>query len=127
MNGRYLLDTHVFLWWFGRRSHLKAAAHVVLADLRSRPHLSVASIWEMKIKQAAGRLDVPDDMLTLLRRDGIETLDIRTEHAFAVADLPPHHRDPFDRMLVAQARIERLTLISRDAWIRAYDVEHLPA
>jgi PIN domain nuclease of toxin-antitoxin system len=85
--------------------------------------VSAASIWEIEIKQAQGRLTVPADFLALIEQSGFDPLAITFEHAVEAARLPPLHRDPFDRMLVAQARLEHITLASADASIKLYDVE----
>ena len=88
--------------------------------------VSAASAWEITIKKAAGRLDAPDDLVEALATDGFETLPITVAHAIAAGALPPHHADPFDRMLIAQARSDGLTLISIDRRFDQYDVELLP-
>jgi PIN domain nuclease of toxin-antitoxin system len=87
---------------------------------------SSASIWEIGIRSAQGRLDLPPDFLELVERSGFTPLPITFEHALEAGRLPLHHRDPFDRMLVAQARVEGLTLASADEAIREYDVPFVP-
>ncbi len=87
-----------------------------------RLFFSVASIWELAIKQAQRKLDLPDDLLDVLLGEGFTELPISSAQALTAGALPLHHRDPFDRMLVAQAQSEGLTLVSNDAWIAAYDV-----
>ncbi len=86
---------------------------------------SAASIWEIEIKRAQGKLEVPGTFISLVERSGFESLPISFEHAVGAGRLPPHHRDPFDRMLVAQARLESLTLATSDPAIRRYDVATL--
>ena len=88
--------------------------------------VSAASIWELAIKEEQGRLRVPPDFLPLIGETGFGALPITLEHGAEAARLPPHHRDPFDRMLVAQARLEGLTLVTADAGLGAYDVRILP-
>ena len=121
----YLLDTHVLLWWLCDPTRLSDEARAVIADGQNTVYLSAAAAWEMSIKRALGRLDMPGNLEEVLRKDLIEVLPIRLPHALAVADLPLHHRDPFDRMHVAQARHENLVLITHDEKIAAYDVSVL--
>jgi PIN domain nuclease of toxin-antitoxin system len=89
--------------------------------------VSAASVWEVGIKRALGKLQVPRDVLRALRDAGFEALPITWDHGLAAASLPPHHRDPFDRMLVAQARLEGLTLVTRDPIFAVYGVPVLAA
>jgi len=125
---RLLLDTHAFLWWVGDDARLGAAEREAVRDGGNDVLLSAASVWEMAIKQALGRLQAPAAVSTVVDDLGIERLPIRFEHAEATRLLPPLHRDPFDRMLVAQAKVEGLTLVTRDPSIRSYPgVAFLPA
>ncbi len=117
---RLLVDTHAFLWWCADDRRLTAAARAALRDGANEVYLSAASVWEMKVKEALGRLRAPEPVSAAARRLGFESLPINFEHAEAISQLPPLHRDPFDRMLVAQARVESLTLVTRDPAIRAY-------
>jgi PIN domain nuclease of toxin-antitoxin system len=121
----YLLDSHVLLWWLEDSARIGPAARRVLADPGARILVSAASVWEIGIKQALGKLRVPESIVDLLQDEGFEPLPITARHAEAAASLPPLHRDPFDRMLVAQARADGLTLITHDEAIRAYDVNVL--
>jgi PIN domain nuclease of toxin-antitoxin system len=116
-----LLDTHVFLWWRAddRRLQRSARSAIAEADL---VFVSAASAWEAAIKAALGRLHLPDTIEAGVEESGFEKLPIAFSHAEAAAALPPHHLDPFDRMLVAQARIEGLTLITHDRRFEPYDV-----
>lgn len=126
MNG-YLLDTHVLLWLLSDRDKLSPQALGVI-DAPSGPlWVSAASIWEMSIKRSLGLLRVPDNLLEMLEANEMDVLNVTAEHGLAVAGLPLHHRDPFDRMLIAQARIEQLTLVTRDQNIPRYDVRTLLA
>jgi len=126
VNG-YLLDTHALLWWLSEPAKLSAKAKAAIADGSHSVYLSTAAVWEMSIKKSLGRLDFPGNLDEVLRKDHIEVLPIALSHAMAVSDLPAHHQDPFDRMQIAQARIEDLTLITRDATIPQYDVKVLKA
>ena len=118
---RLLLDTHVVLWWLTDDETLSAQVKESI-DTESEVFVSAASVWEIAIKQALGKLTGPPDLLDVLDRSGLLELPIRSRHAAEAACLPPLHRDPFDRMLVAQARREGLTLLSRDPHLQRYDV-----
>lgn len=120
---RYLLDTHVLLWWIADDPKLRTDTRATITDPSYEVAVSVASIWEAAIKRAVGKLRFETPvLLDTLNRGGIRVLSITAEHALAAGDLPRHHHDPFDRMLVAQALAEGLTLISRDARLRSYEV-----
>lgn len=123
---RLLLDTHVVLWWLaGQRLRPKALEAIAAAD--SDIWVSAASVWEMTIKSGLGKLAMPDDLSEQLARQGFEALPVSVQHALAVGSLPPHHADPFDRMLVAQAKVEDLTVVTRDPNIRRYPVMTIAA
>lgn len=122
-----LLDTHALLWALGDDPTLRPAAREAIADGTNRVLVSAISVWEVVIKRALGRLDAPDDLVAEVRRARFEPLAVTLEHAEGLAHLPDHHSDPFDRMLVTQARMERLVLVTRDAAIRRYDVQTLMA
>jgi PIN domain nuclease of toxin-antitoxin system len=121
---RLLLDTHVFLWWRGQPSRLAAEARdrIATADI---VFVSAASAWEAAIKVSLGRLELPDTMEAGVFASGFEKLLITFAHAQRSAALPQHHRDPFDRMLIAQAQSEELTLVSHDRLLAPYEVEIL--
>ena len=121
---RLLLDTHVFLWWRSDSRKLLAAARraIAVADV---VFVSAATAWEAAIKISLGRLRVPDTIEAGVVGSGFEKLPISFPHAEAAARLPPHHADPFDRMLVAQAQIEGLTLVTHDRRLGRYEVELL--
>lgn len=129
MSVQVLLDTHALLWWLTDSPKLKATWRRVLSDSQTRVLVSAASIWEIAIKSSMGRLelDLPRGVAIsdLAAQCGFEDLPVTARHAAAVLSLPPHHADPFDRMLVAQARLERLTLVTADKALHAYDVELL--
>jgi PIN domain nuclease of toxin-antitoxin system len=116
-----LLDTHAILWWLAGHE-LAPEAYERIADSSVLAAVSAASVWEATIKAALGKLEAPESLGQAAVEEGFEPLPITFEHADRVAVLPPHHRDPFDRMLVAQAQVERLTLVTRDPVFDAYDV-----
>lgn len=124
---RLLLDTHCWLWLESAPERFSERVRHQLVDPETELLLSVASVWELAIKTALGKLELPEPLATYvptrLRRSSVGTLPVRLEHALAVAKLPPHHADPFDRMLIAQARSERLPVLTADAAFAAYDVE----
>ena len=120
-----LLDTHIVLWWLADDPALPRAAAEVVADPVTTAVVSAASVWEIAVKRAAGRLEVPDDLLEVLVAGDFQPLPLAASHPLSARGLPPHHRDPFDRMLIAQARCEGLTLISVDERFAEYDVELL--
>jgi PIN domain nuclease of toxin-antitoxin system len=119
---RLLLDTHAALWWLADdpRFGTLAAAHV--ADDANQVLLSAAVVWEVAIKRSLGKLEAPDDFASALLGAGALPLAVSLEHAAAVEHLQRHHRDPFDRMLVAQATIERAVMVSRDEALRPYGI-----
>ena len=118
---RYLLDTHTLLWARATPDLLSADTLAVLESADNVLCLSIASLWECAIKSSIGKLDVPDDFYRTVAGD-YELLGIDVSHVEACANLPLHHRDPFDRMLVAQGRLGGLTLVTRDRDIARYDV-----
>jgi PIN domain nuclease of toxin-antitoxin system len=124
---RILLDTHAWLWCLEEPQRLNRTARNLVNDPDNQLFLSVASAWEMAIKYALGKLPLPappvEFIPSRLARDGVLGLPVNLSHALRVAALPHHHRDPFDRLLVAQAQVERLTLLTADPHFRMYDVE----
>jgi len=122
---RVLLDTHVVLWWLADDPALADEIKHLL-DAEPDAYVSAATLWEVSIKQALGKLG-PADLAERVRDAGFRELPMTMAHAIAAGRLPPIHRDPFDRMLVAQARCEDLTLITRDEDIHKYDVPLLSA
>jgi PIN domain nuclease of toxin-antitoxin system len=119
---KLLLDTHAALWFLSGDERLGDNARRHLADARSRVLLSAAVVWEVAVKSSVGRLVVPEEYVSLLLGAGVQPLAISVDHAAAVAGLPWHHRDPFDRMLVAQATTEGAALVSRDDAMRPYGI-----
>jgi PIN domain nuclease of toxin-antitoxin system len=120
---RLLLDTHALLWALAIPGNLPAGIRAAIEDPTNKVFVSAACVWEMAIKQARGKLRYPaDDIAVALRSASLLELPVMVRHAEAAASLPPLHRDPFDRMLVAQAQVEGLSLVSRDPAIRQYQV-----
>jgi PIN domain nuclease of toxin-antitoxin system len=119
---KLLLDTRAALWWLSgdERFGERAAHH--LTDETNQVLLSAAVVWEVAIKRSLGKLDAPEDLAPTLLGAGVQALAVTVDHAAAVEHLPWHHRDPFDRMLVAQASIEGAAIVSRDASLRPYGV-----
>lgn len=120
---RLLLDTHVLLWALAQSRKLPREARDVIVDSRNTVHYSAASVWEIAIKSSLGRKDFRVDLRRLLRaaaETGFFELTVTSEHAARVATLPDHHRDPFDRLLVAQALEESALLLTNDAALAAY-------
>lgn len=124
---RVLLDTHVLLWWLANPERLSPKAVDTIADPSTEGLVSVVSIWEMVVKQALGKLDMPTDLMDVLQEEQFEILDVRAAHALGLRDLPLHHRDPFDRMLVSQCTQENCPLLTRDANMKAYAITVIPA
>ncbi|MGL4176811.1 MAG: type II toxin-antitoxin system VapC family toxin [Dermatophilaceae bacterium] len=123
---RLLLDTHVVLWQLSGERGLSVVARDAIAaadDLL----LSVVSFAEVGIKTAVGKLHVPDDLRTRIADAGVRTLGLSADHGLAVAGLPVHHRDPFDRLIIAQAMIEQLTVVTADVRFRASGIPLLHA
>ncbi len=126
---RVLLDTHVLLWWLQDDPRISARVRDLIADDESDVLVSVATIWEIAIKAGLGQLELPSDLQGFLRQEltdnAFSCLSVTFEHAVGVRDLPQPHRDPFDRILVVQSRLEDVPLVSHDARLTAYDVELL--
>lgn len=120
-----LLDTHVILWWLTDDLTLSDEVKTRLDD-EPDVYVSPASLWEVSVKQSIGKLSEPIDVVEEIRDSGFRELPITFRHAIVAGRLPLIHRDPFDRMLVAQAQCEGLTLASRDPHIQRYDVALLP-
>jgi PIN domain nuclease of toxin-antitoxin system len=123
---RLLLDTHVVLWWLLDDPTLSDEVKEHLDD-DPDVRVSAVTVWEVAIKQSLGKLEGPHDLAEEVAGSGFRQLPITVEHAVAAGRLPPLHPDPFDRMLVAQARCEGLTLVTRDPQIHRYEVDLLPA
>jgi PIN domain nuclease of toxin-antitoxin system len=124
---RLLLDSHAFLWCAFSPERLSSAAREAIENPNNEVHLSIASAWEIAIKAGMGRLHQPEELETVVRKRGFQPLSISFSHAAAAGALPRHHGDPFDRMLIAQAQSEGLTLVTRDRVFSAYSVPILKA
>ena len=124
---RVLLDTHVLLWWLDDPSLLSVEAQAAIRDGRNEVLVSAVTVWEIVIKKGLGKLEAPDDLESELVSSRFAALPITVPHALAVRALPEIHGDPFDRMLVAQALIDRLTIVTRDPAIHRYPVPCIAA
>lgn len=126
---RLLLDTHALVRTILEPTRLSARVRVAIGDGRSRVFVSVINGWEIAVKKSLGKMAVPDDMEARVTRAcggaGFDLLPVELRHVFEVQSPPWHHKDPFDRLLVAQARVEQLTLVSIDRAVRAYAVDVL--
>jgi len=128
---RAILDTHIWLWMVSQPERLSAEARTLIESSRNELHLSTASIWEISIKYSTGKLELPGSPVSIIPdcmiRSRISALPVGQDHALVVAALPLHHRDPFDRMLIAQSRVEEMPIVTRDPAFDAYDVEVIRA
>jgi PIN domain nuclease of toxin-antitoxin system len=122
-----LLDTHVLLWWLNGHPSLSKKSQAAIAEGKNLVFVSAVVVWEIRIKEALGKLEIPRNFKRVLESQPFEMLDITVEHAHAVRDLSDHHRDPFDRMLVAQAKVEGFTLVTHDVRLKKYKVSLLEA
>ncbi|XFA74257.1 type II toxin-antitoxin system VapC family toxin [Thermosynechococcaceae cyanobacterium Okahandja] len=122
---KLLLDTQCWLWWFAQPERLSEEAITNIVDETNELWFSVASVWEIGIKVAIGKLRLPESLdnyvSSRMRQLGARSLAITATHALRAASLPLHHRDPFDRVLIAQAQLEDMLLVSADAMLRQYD------
>ena len=119
---RFLLDTHVLLWWLANDPNLSADIRDVIGNPNNICFVSAVSIWEIAIKNSIGKLRQPDDLLAVLQDNRFQILDISAVHCLRVSSLPWHHKDPFDRLLISQALVEAFVLISVDEKFKLYDV-----
>jgi PIN domain nuclease of toxin-antitoxin system len=124
---RLLLDTHTLLWALGSPSTLHPEAYAAIADPDNLVHVSIASLWECTLKAAIGKLDLPEDFFAVIQGGGYRLLPIRIADLEGLRELPLHHRDPFDRLLIAQARVQGLVLVTRDSAVAQYDLRTLPS
>lgn len=121
-----LLDAHALIWWFGDDRSLAPSARDAIRSPANEVLVSAATVWEIAIKRASGKLQLPGDLTTGIHAAQFQALPITFEDAEAAAALPTIHRDPFDRILVAQALRVGATIVSRDAGLDAYGVDRLP-
>ncbi len=118
---KVLLDTHILIWWLADDPRLPRTADLIIVDPANTVYVSAASFWEIAIKSALGHIDVdPDEMVAALQSAGFVELPITFRHSIECGRLPQHHRDPFDRMLVAQSRIEPMRLLTHDQALADY-------
>jgi PIN domain nuclease of toxin-antitoxin system len=125
-----LFDTHALLWWMDNSKRLGSRARAVLRDPQNDVWISAVCIWEVSIKVSIDRLKLNapfEECIDLELAQGFRSLQVTFRHAFAIRHLPLYHNDPFDRLLIAQAQCENLTLITADPWIRNYDVRTIDA
>lgn len=125
---RYLLDTHAFLWFLNEDSALSAKATAAIEDPSNAIHLSIASLWEIAIKVGVGKLELPEPFAVFMRKQlainsRLRMLAISIDHLAITSSIAMHHRDPFDRLLIAQATHENLTIITSDATFALYSVD----
>ncbi|WP_405899515.1 type II toxin-antitoxin system VapC family toxin [Streptomyces sp. NBC_00727] len=122
---KMLLDTHVVLWWLGDSPELTEEVKHLL-DTEPSVFVSAVTPWEISIKQSLGKLDGPTDLAERVRDSQFTSLPVTAGHGVRAGRLPEHHRDPFDRILIAQAQTEGMTILTRDKWIPSYDVRVMP-
>ena len=126
---RLLLDTHAFIWLDNAPTRLTQRVRSAIEDTDNSLLLSMVSVWEIQIKTQLGRLDIPNGLANLIQRqqesNGIELLPITVPHVLALSELPFHHGDPFDRLLISQARVEDIILVTKDENISKYPVDLL--
>lgn len=126
---KYLLDTHTFLWFINDDASLSSTANALIEDPENTIYLSVASIWEMAIKVSLDKLEMPSPFTEFideqLNENTIILLNIKTTHTGIVATLPFHHRDPFDRLIIAQSKVEDISVIGKDAIFNDYGIKRL--
>lgn len=118
----YLLDTHIILWWLTDPKKIASKASKIIGDKENSVFVSSASLWEMAIKKNLGRLTLPRNIVEILQTEGFQIIPISHEEALGISDLPQIHQDPFDRILVMQAKLYNYVLITRDKNIMDYPV-----
>ncbi|MBI4909659.1 MAG: type II toxin-antitoxin system VapC family toxin [Acidobacteria bacterium] len=123
---KFLLDTHVLLWWLEGSPRLPDPARRLISDPENTVFVSAVSLWEIWLKLSLGKLRLPEDFEQVLASQEFEQLPLTGKHAREVANLPWLHRDPFDRMLVAQARVARIQLLTADEMVAAYGEPAVP-
>ena len=126
---RILLDTHIFIWMATEPERLSPHITASIIDHQNSLFLSLASIWEIQIKVALGKLDLKSDLATIVdiqtEQNSIQLLSIDLKHIYALSNLPAHHRDPFDRLLIAQSQVEGMTLATVDSAFDRYEIDRL--
>jgi PIN domain nuclease of toxin-antitoxin system len=124
---RLLLDSHVVLWWLDGDETLSHEVFMAIEEIAEEVLVSAATVWELEIKRAKGKVSSPLDLIERIENDGFLFLDVTAEHGLDAARLPRHHGDPFDRVLVAQAQAEAAVLVTDDEQLREYAVPVMPA
>lgn len=124
---RLLLDTNALIWTLTNRARLSSIAMDAIEDEANQVFVSVISAWEIEIKAAKRKLEIPSDLQDAFAVQGFEPLAVAMRHVYSVETLPRHHRDPFDRMIVAQAHLERMTIVTSDSEIKRYPVSVMTA
>lgn len=122
---KFLLDTHVLLWWLSDHKALSAQAFVAIKEGKNAIFVSTVTAWEISIKRALGKLKAPDELEEVLESNSFQQLPISIRHGLVAGNLPCHHDDQFDRMLIAQAQTEQLTIITHDIRMEQYGVSIL--
>jgi PIN domain nuclease of toxin-antitoxin system len=126
---RILIDTHIFIWIATEPERLSPRFIESIVDRQNSLFLSLASIWEIQIKVALGKLDLKGDLATIIdiqiEQNSIELLSIDLTHIYALSNLPAHHRDPFDRLIIAQSQVEKMTLATVDSAFERYEIDRL--
>ena len=123
---KLLLDTHAFIWFVEDDEHLPERVRLQIEDIENNIFISIVSLWEIAIKTSLGKLEIAIDipaMIDKIEQNGFSILPIFPEHTICVSSLPFHHRDPFDRMLIAQTITEKIKVVSRDGFFDDYDVD----
>lgn len=120
-----LLDTHIVLWWLSDSDKLSKKSRSIISDTNNFIFVSVATGWEISIKKSIGKLTAPDDFSKALQVNAFQPISITLEHAELAGSLPHHHDDPFDRMIIAQGKIENLVVLTHDKHFKLYDIELL--
>lgn len=123
INMKILLDTHVLVWALSSPERIKPKVQDLLVDTDNIVFVSIASLWELQIKKSLNKISLPDDFISQLQENGFELLDINYKHIAKLDELPLIHRDPFDRMLVAQTIHENLSLVTNDLEIMKYNIK----
>jgi PIN domain nuclease of toxin-antitoxin system len=124
---QYLLDTHVLLWWLANPKQLSQKSQNIITDKANRIFVSSISMWEMAIKQELGRLEIPINILSILQAENITMLPLTAEEGLGVVNLPKLHSDPFDRILIVQAKLNNLVFITKDKKIMEYAIPIIKA
>lgn len=124
---RILLDTHTLIWWLSGNEQLGVIAQAAIADANNSIYVSAATTWEMSVKRQLGKLEAPKDLDAIIEQEGFTKLPISVFHGEQAGDLPLHHKDPFDRMLIAQAQAEGLQILTKDEHFPTYGIKVLDA